>query len=482
MSAQTNVPRVKGAASDRSAAKRSAPARVTTTSSLDYSLIAILATLLGLGLVEVYSASFVRFGAQYFVTQIGWVALGIALMVAMVLIPYRFWQRMAVPLMVVTLLLLVLVLLVGRDVYGARRTLLGGRLQPSEMTKLVVVIYVAAWVASKKKTLKDVRAGLVPFAIVMGIIGGLVVLEKSFSVTIIILVTGVTIFFLGGGDIKQLLVTGIIAAVVLLVLIWEFHYGVVRIQDWWKALIDPDNAPYTVAQVHDIIRRGGGIGTRPENWLQKSYVPLLWSDYLFANLVADFKFVGAMGVLVLFAALGYRGLSIALNAPDQFGALVAIGVTTWLLAQAAIHMGTSVALIPATGIPLPFMSYGGSAMVACMAGAGLLLNVSRASPEKKSAYALFSFGWWNRGTRVSDSRRSGGTTPSGRSSTAPAGRSEGTRAAGTKKSSTLRKYATGYTINEDIDDDGDGAVDWRARAGQPARRQRSIFGKPHRRT
>ncbi len=480
MSAQASSSRTKSGAP-----KRSAPTRAAIGAGLDYPLIAILATLLALGLVEVYSASFVEYGARFFSNQVLWVALGVGVMIAMMLIPYHFWQRAAVPLMLLTLFLLVLVLLRGQELYGARRTLLNGRLQPSEVTKLAVVIYVAAWVASKKQNLRDVRAGLVPFAIVMGIIGALVVLEKSFSVTIIILVTGVTIFFLGGGDARQLLITGTIAAIVLVLLIWEFHYGVTRIKDWWQSLIDPTNAPYTVTQVHEMIRRGGGIMTRPENWIQKVSVPLLWSDYIFANLAADFKFAGALAVVVLFAALGYRGLSIALNAPDQFGALLAVGVITWLMTQTIIHMGTSVALIPATGIPLPFMSYGGSAMVACLAGAGLLLNISRASPEKKSAYARFSFGWRNRGPRVSDSRRSGGTGATQRSSSPTAGRSGSSKPAGSKRSGSPRKYAAGVSLPNPLDrDDEDpgGAGDWRSRlgSGRPSRRRRSLFGKRRR--
>ena len=377
--------------------------KVVAVPALDYTLIAIVATLLAVGLVEVYSASFMLYGSYFFTMQLLWIALGIVVLLAMALIPHRFWQQAAVPMMAVTLFLLVLVLLFGRDAYGARRTLFSGRLQPSEFTKLAVIIYVAAWVASKKKRLKDVRAGLIPFAVVMGVVSGLVVLEKSFSVTIVILVVGIAIFFLGGGDVKQLLVTGLIASVVLLLLIYKFNYGVLRIQEWWQALTDPNNAPYNVAQVHEIIRKGGGIGMRPDNWLQKDLVPLLWSDYLFANIAADFKFIGAMTVVVLFAALGYRGLNIAINAPDEFSGLVGIGVTTWMLTQAIVHIGTSVAMIPATGIPLPFMSYGGSAMIASLAGVGLLLSISRASAAKRAPYESFSLGWWNRRARLSDS-------------------------------------------------------------------------------
>ncbi|HEX9116625.1 MAG TPA: FtsW/RodA/SpoVE family cell cycle protein, partial [Anaerolineae bacterium] len=318
-----------------------------------------------------------------------------------------------------------------------------------------------------KKRLGEVTAGLVPFAVVMGVVGGLIVMEKSFSVTLIILITGITIFFLGGGDVKQLLVTGVIAAVVLLLLVYKFHYGITRIQDWWQAVTDPSNLPYTMAQVRAIIQRGGGIGTRPENWINKDLVPLLWSDYLFANIAADFKFVGAVAVVVLFAGLGYRGLSIALSARDQFGALAGIGITTWILTQAVIHIGTSVALIPPTGIPLPFMSYGGSAMLACMAGVGLLLSISRGSPEKKSGNEDILIRRGDRGPRLSDSGRGAGTDPPVRRTKEPGPQKTGGRTSG-KTADRQRKPASGAsgrwhprTREEEYTIDND----WRSRRG-----------------
>jgi cell division protein FtsW len=282
---------------------------------------------------------------------------------------------------------------------GVRRTLLHGSVQPSEIAKLAVVIYVAAWVASKRNLLSQVQGGLFPFAVLMGIIAGLIVLEHSFSITIIILVTGVTMFFVGGGSAKQLAFSGLIAVGVLALLMWRWGYGASRITDWWALVNDPTKAPYVAAQAMEIIRRGGGIGTNALNTLAKTRVPLLWSDYLFANIGADLGFIGTLSVVLLFALLAYRGLGIALRAPDQFGSLAALGVTVWLLIQALIHIGTSLALIPATGVPLPFMSYGGSAMVMCLASVGLLLNISRASPQRASGYANYLFGWRNRRPR-----------------------------------------------------------------------------------
>ncbi len=367
--------------------------------ALDYPLIGIVATLIVLGLAMVYSASLALYETRYFVKQIAIIGVGLVVLVGTVYVPYAWWRRLAIPIMLVTMALLVVVLFVGEDLLGARRTLFHGSVQPSEIAKLAVVIYVAAWVASKRNQLANVQGGLFPFAVLMGIIAGLIVLEHSFSITIIILVTGVTMFFVGGGSAKQLAFTALIAVGVLALLMWRWGYGAQRVQDWWAYLGDPTKAPYVAAQAMEIIKRGGGIGTNASNILGKTRVPLLWSDYLFANIGADLSFVGTLGVVVLYALLAYRGLGIALRAPDQFGSLAAIGVTVWLIVQALIHIGTSLALIPATGVPLPFMSYGGSAMVACLASIGLLLNISRASPQRASGYANYLFGWRHRRPR-----------------------------------------------------------------------------------
>ena len=153
------------------------------------------------------------------------------------------------------------------------------------------------------------------------------------------------------------------------------------------------------------MRQPGGLESAAEVWQQKYSVSLLWSDFLFANIGHDLRLPGQLVVVGLFTALGYRCLGIVLHAPDSFSALAAVGVTTWILAQAAVHIGTSLALVPATGQPLPFMSYGGSGMVTLMAGMGLLLNIAHASPEKKGSNARFTLRRGDRRARVSDPGR-----------------------------------------------------------------------------
>jgi cell division protein FtsW len=304
--------------------------------------------------------------------------------------------------MIVALGLLAAVLIFGDDRGGARRTFLSGSIQPSEIAKLAVVIYVSTWVASKGRRVAELSGGLIPFGIIIGLVTSLIILEPNFSTAIVVLTIGIAIFFVGGADVKQLVVVGIIGAVMLGLLMWQYQHSSERIMSWINGLSDPSAAEENVRRALELMRQRNGLLPVPENWSNKLSVALLWSDYLFANIGADLGLIGQIVVVVLFALFGYRCLGIALNAPDKFGALVVIGVTTWILTQAVVHMGTSLALIPATGQPLPLMSYGGSSMMFSMAALGLVLGIGRASPEKKSVYASFAFGGRDRRSRVPD--------------------------------------------------------------------------------
>jgi cell division protein FtsW len=374
------------------------------TAQWDFPLLAILAIMIAVGLVMVFSASYFRFGVNYFLRQIAWVGAGLLVMFITARIPPHWWERLAIPIMIVALIGLAGVLLFGDDRFGARRTFFGS-IQPSELAKLAVVIYVSTWVASKGRLLADMRGGLIPFAILMGLVASLIVLEPNFSTAIVVLTIGIAIFFVGGADIKQLLLVGVIGILMFALLLWQSPHAFDRIKGWWDMLADPTLAPENIRHAIELMRRRDGLIPDSSVWSQKLSVALLWSDYLFANIGADLGLIGQLAVIILYAGLGYRCLGIALNAADHFSALVAIGVTTWILVQAIMHIGTSIALIPATGQPLPFMSYGGSAMVASLAGIGLLLGIAHRSSEKKSVYASFALGGRDRGTRIPDPGR-----------------------------------------------------------------------------
>lgn len=361
----------------------------TAAAPVDYPLVATLATLLAIGLVSVYTATYYSHGSTYFMQHARWIVLGLAGMIVMTVVPHEIWRKVAVPVLALAIVMLIGILIIGFDQHGARRTLDGGK-QPSEFAKIAVAIYVSAWVASKKEQMARVGAGLIPFAIYMGIVASLILMEPSFSVTIIVLTIGLTIFFVGGGDVKQILFTGMIVVLVFLVLFRLKQYGFERLELWWAGLADPNQSSYDVARSIALLRRGATLNmVESEVWQQKQTLgPLLYTDYIFVNIGHDMGFFGMLGVVVLYAILGYRGLSIASSAPTQFGSLLATGITAWFLCQATIAMGAPINLLPQTGVPLPFISYGGSAMLSSLLGAGLLLSISRAAREEIALCAL----------------------------------------------------------------------------------------------
>ncbi len=372
--------------------QRGTPA-TAITSAPDYPLVVIMATLLGLGLFMVYSASFTTQGTTFFTRQIIWIALGVVSCAIMAFIPHDWWRRLAVPIMVGTVLLLAAVLVLGTNDFGASRRLLGGSFQPSEFAKLALVIYVAAWVAVRGDKISGFQDGLIPFLIILFGVAGLIAAERSISVTIIILSIGMTIFFVGGGNLKQLGILLAIGLSALTAAVFISEYPLKRAGEWYAVHFNPSAISPDTLRFMALLRSGGGIGTDPSFWQSKAGVPLLWSDYLFANIGKDLGLPGMLAVVLLYAALAYRGLSIALNTRDRFAALAALGITTWITVQASVHIGASLMLIPTTGQPLPFMSYGGSSLLATMIAAGLLLSISRSETEKKAIHAHFGFRW-----------------------------------------------------------------------------------------
>ncbi len=385
----------------------------STITSMDYQLIAIVVTLLLLGLFMVFSASFATQGTQFFTAQLKWVVLGLALCTIVAFVPYEVWRMLAIPVMVVTIAALIAVLIWGeRGPFGGVRTFTGARFQPSELAKLGVAIYVSAWVAARGQRVANFKEGFFPFAVIIGLVAGLIVLEQSMSMTLIVLAIGLAIYFVGGGVLKQLLTLAAVGVPVLLFAMWQFGYPMSRVKDWYNVWFNPSQAPQDLLKLTLLLQEGGGIGVDPATWQLKASVFGLWSDFLFANIGGDFRIFGMLAVVALYCWFGYRAVGISLNAPTRFGALLGVGLTTWILVQAGIHIASSLTIVPATGQPLPFMSYGGSSLVSCMVAVGLLLSISRSAREKKAPHAYFAFGWgdrWPRLSRPGGRRRTPGT-------------------------------------------------------------------------
>ncbi len=380
----------------------------------DYLLILIVVALIFIGLMMVYSSTFQlgysRFGesTHFLIRQGVWVAMGLVIMALVMRMRYHKWQKFSIVLMLLTLLLLVAVLLLGQKVHGARRFLLGASIQPSEICKLTMVLYVAHWLSSKGDKLRQVTYGLIPFAILIGTITGLILLEPDFGTTILIVAVAGSMFLIGGADLIQLVVSSIVGSSTLLLLIANSDYAWERVITF---LQDPLSAPvaedsYQIIHALVTLGTGGITGVGLGSGQQKALLPAAHSDAIFAVLGEELGLIGCLVVVGLFAALAYRGFKIALRARDSFGFILASGITIWLTFQALINIAVVTASLPFTGLPLPFISLGGSSLVISMVGVGMLLSISRGTGDRtKEQDAPSSFRGRHGRARLSHPRR-----------------------------------------------------------------------------
>jgi cell division protein FtsW len=344
----------------------------------------------------------------FLVRQLIGMGIGLAMLLALTWLDYSYLHRISIPLMGLVLAALVLVLVIGQSRYGATRTFLNGSFQPSELAKLAVVIYIADWLASKGEKIRDTSYGLIPFGVLIGIIAGLIVLEPNFSTALLIVATAGIMFFLAGADLRQLIAGTGIAAFTFGILIMNSAHGRERITSFVKLLSDPATASWQLQQSLVAIGSGGllghGLGTSQQ---KLGYLPLPHSDSIFAVIGEEMGLIGCLVVIGLFAVLAYRGFKIAAQASDVFGALLAAGATSWLVLEAAFNIGAMTGVMPFTGIPLPFISYGRSSLVSAMAAVGLLLSVSRgtrrSSKQSRQGSAAFDFGRRDGRSRLSRS-------------------------------------------------------------------------------
>jgi cell division protein FtsW len=351
----------------------------------DYLLVVTVAALLIIGLMMIYSATFVL-GYQlyeqptyFFIRQLMWLGIGTLALIVLARIEYHAWERWAVVLMVLNVAMLITVLVFGQVHFGAQRWLLNGSVQPSELSKLVIIIYIAAWLSSKGEQIRKVTLGLIPFAILIGLIVGLIILQQDLSTAILVAVTALAMFFIAGGNLFQMIISGILGLGVLVLLISRSPYRLARIASFMDPLnADPLGQGYQIRQILIALGSGGitglGLGTSRQKF---GYIPASHTDGIFAILGEELGLIGCLVVIGLFVFLAYRGFRIALAAPDAFGTILASGITCGLIFQAIVNIGVVTASLPFTGVPLPLISFGGSSLITSMAGIGLLLAISR---------------------------------------------------------------------------------------------------------
>ncbi len=355
----------------------------------DIALLVVTIILLVLGVEMVYSASFVvaqsEFGdATYFLSkQVVWALVGTVFMVAAAMVDYHRLERLSVPLMVVTVGAMILMLIPGVGVgnYGATRWIRLGPLppmQPSEFAKLALIVYMSAWLAHKGARVRELTYGFIPFALLLTLVTALIMAQPDMGTSFVVVVTAGCLFFVAGANLLHFFVAAAGGVVGFVYLIVHSGYRSDRLQAFLNPWADPRDTGWHTIQTLIALGSGGvtglGLGASRQKFY---YVPNAHTDAIFAIIGEELGLIGAVAVILLFGVLAWRGFRIAFRAPDRLGRLLATGVTSMILVQAVTNVAVVTNTIPYTGITLPFISFGGSSLLVCMAGVGLLLSVSR---------------------------------------------------------------------------------------------------------
>jgi cell division protein FtsW len=360
---------------------------VPRTTSYDLVLLVVVLALTLLGIAMVYSASGIKAldaldDPRYFLGwQSLWATLGLIGMLVAARVDYHRYRVFALPLLAVAIVLLAAVLIpgVGTTVNGAARWLRAGPvgIQPAEFAKLALILYLAFWLGARRDRIE--RSGTaIGFVLVTGIIGALVFAEPDLGTAIVIGAIALAMYFVAGARLWMFAALAMLSAVLALAGALAHPERVERLLtfvDPWK---DPRDAGYQAIQALYGLALGGlsgeGLGAGREKF---GFLPFPYTDSIFAILGDELGLIGTLAVIMLFLVFAYRGVRIALRAPDAMGALIATGVTTWLVFQAWVNMAVVASLIPMTGITLPFISYGGSSLCVGLIAVGILLNVGR---------------------------------------------------------------------------------------------------------
>lgn len=389
------------------------------TGGFDMPLLVSVVTLVVFGLVMLYSASWdFSLGAfddplYMFNRQVKWLGLGVAVALILAFFDYHYWRRLVVPAMAVTMILLVIVLLTNEIRFGAKRSIFDGSVQPSELAKLVAILYLSVWLYAKKQFLQDISLGLVPLGVILGVVGGLIYQQPDLSAAATVFMLGGLLFFLAGGDLKQIGALLIIAVIAAWVVSSVSVTGRERVSDFVAGIKDPLQASYHVRRSFEAIVNGGWFGVGLGQSRSKfTGLPVAPTDSVFAVVAEELGLFGSIFLIGMYGFLLWRGLVIARRAPDMLGTLLASGLVIWITTEALINVAVMVGLLPFAGNALPLISAGGSNLVATMAALGILFNISRqtgegtiSDDEWRSYSAVANLRWWNGRRSVSRARR-----------------------------------------------------------------------------
>ena len=393
--------------------------------AIDIPFLAIVAALLVFGLLMLYSASWdVSWRAfndvnSFFLRQLIWLAIGSVAAVFLYFMDYHRWERnhFAILAILVTIGLLLTVLIIGE---GSARSLLGGKsVQPSELAKIVIVIYIAVWLNSKGDKIKQVGFGMFPLALILGLVGGLIAIQTDVSASVTVFALGMILFFMAGGSLVQIFI--------LLIISGSFGAGIValrkpevyqRIADFWVGIQDINTiGSEHIAKSFTAFIDGGWFGVGLGRGVAKLVLlPVPHTDSIFAVVGEELGFVGASVLVLLYGLLLWRGMIIAKKALDGLGSLLVAGLVFWVVFEAYVNIAVIIGLLPVAGNPLPFVSQGGSNLVVTMSAVGIILSVARRAElerrkqERRSLGAVVDLRGRDRRGSVPGFSRPAGTT------------------------------------------------------------------------
>ncbi len=385
----------------------------------DVPLAVIIFALTSFGLLMLYSSSwdfsFSAYGDAMFMfkRQMNWLGLGLVIALILAFVDYHAWRKYVVAAMVGTIILLIVVLLMSEIRFNAKRAIFGGSVQPSELAKLVSIMYLSVWLYAKRQQLHDISLGLIPLGVILGLVGGLIYQQPDLSAAATVLMLGGLLFFLAGGDLKQIGVLLIVAVAAAWLVASISATGQQRVGDFLAGIKDPLQASYHVRRSFEAIVNGGwfGVGIGMSQ-AKLTGLPVPPTDSVFAVVAEELGLFGAVVLIGLYGALVWRGLTIARRAPDMLGTILASGLVIWIGMEALINMAVMVGLLPFAGNALPFVSAGGSNLVATLAALGILFNISRqtgegtiSDEEWRSYSAVVDMRGWNRRRSISGARR-----------------------------------------------------------------------------
>ncbi len=356
---------------------------------LDYWFLAIVLALLAFGLVVLYSASTVEsyntFGSTTRLIMHQLIYGGVLGVIGMIIfanVDYHIWRKLLPVILVGSLFLLILAKVPGFSfaANGASRWIHIGPVlfQPSELVKVAIVFYVAAWADKKGRSLNDFYFGILPSLLIIGLFALLILMQPDFGTMLVLLTTAVLMLFIAGINWKYFVWTLVGGGLTLLAFVKIEPYRARRITSFFDPSVDPQGISYQINQALIAIGSGKWFGFGYGMSRQKyNYLPESMSDSVFAVLSEELGFIREMAVLALFIAFALRGYHIAKNAPDFFGKMVAAGIVTFITVQALINIGAMVNILPLTGIPLPFFSYGSTSLFVTLCSVGIVLNISK---------------------------------------------------------------------------------------------------------